>query len=252
MLILCLQGISASRDTIGPCHTRESQRAHHFICRFDPARARDVPSTRGVRPPSCCLPWARLTSILHRRPLGAIELVTPLLHLSSLSTPLLSTTTHTTILGPNDVEPFIQDLVRRFEPDDELDGVLGPVVVGLCHHESLFKPEGLASGDAGWRGIVGGLEVLVSNKSVANMIPRLDAWNPEGATASNFETVSLLGPLLRLGVFQREWVRPFCSSVFSALSYRKSSRLSPHRTSRKRKVVRARTWNQPLRVCAAL
>ncbi|THH28275.1 hypothetical protein EUX98_g5915 [Antrodiella citrinella] len=141
------------------------------------------------------------------RPLGVSELVIPLVHLSSLSTPLLSTSSPTTILGPNDVEPFLQDLVRRFEPDNEIDGILGPVVQGLCHHESLIKPEGLSGGDAGWRGIIGGLEALVSIKGVANMIPRLPAWNPEGESvkANNFEFVSLLGPLLRLGVFQREW-----------------------------------------------
>lgn len=118
----------------------------------------------------------------------------------------MSISTPTTVLGPNDVEPFLQDLVRRFEPDNEIDGILGPVVTGLCHHESLIKPEGLSGGDAGWRGIIGGLEVLVGIKGIANMIPRLDSWNPQGAAANNFEFLSLMGPLLRLGVFQREWV----------------------------------------------
>ena len=143
-----------------------------------------------------------------RRPLGAPELITPLLLLSSLSAPLLSTSTPNTVLGPNDVEAFLQDLARRFEPDNEIDGVLGPVVQGLCHHESLFKPEGLAGGDATWRGIIGGLEALVGIKAVANMIPRLEVWNPQGENvkANNFEYFCLLGPLMRLGVFEREWV----------------------------------------------
>ncbi len=76
----------------------------------------------------------------------------------------------------------------------------------LCFHESLSRPEGLAGGDASWRGIISALEVLVSVKGIANMIPRLEEWNPVEASAHDFETRSLLGPLLRLGVFEREWV----------------------------------------------
>lgn len=113
-------------------------------------------------------------------------------------------------LTPSEVEPFLQDLARRFEPDNEIDGVLGPVVTQLCFHESLFRPEGLAGGDTSWRGVISGLEALVSIKSVALMITRLEQWNPEGATAANFERASLLGPLLRLGVFEREWVSDHC------------------------------------------
>jgi hypothetical protein len=109
-------------------------------------------------------------------------------------------------LTPSDIEPFLQDLARRFEPDNEIDGVLGPVVHQLLFHESLFGAEGLGSGDASWRGVVGGLEALVSVKSIAVMITRMDEWNPPIATASTFERVSLFGPLCRLGVFGREWV----------------------------------------------
>lgn len=39
------------------------------------------------------------------------------------------------------------------------------------------------------------------------MITRMEDWNPAEATAANFETTSLLGPLSRLGVFFPEWVR---------------------------------------------
>lgn len=84
--------------------------------------------------------------------------------------------------------------------------MLGPVVRGLCFHESLFRPEGLAGGDASWRGIIGGLEALVSIKSIATMIPRLEEFNPPDAEAYNIESVSLFGPILGLGVFEREWV----------------------------------------------
>ncbi|KAF5382739.1 hypothetical protein D9615_002873 [Tricholomella constricta] len=140
------------------------------------------------------------------RPLGAPELVTPLLSLSALSAPLLSTPSASpNTLTPSDIEHFLQDLARRFEPDNEIDGILGPVVKGLLFHESLFRPEGLGGGDSSWRGVVGGLEVLVSIKSIAMMITRMEEWNPPNATAPTFEAMSLLGPLCRLGVFSREW-----------------------------------------------
>ncbi|KZT65802.1 hypothetical protein DAEQUDRAFT_746846 [Daedalea quercina L-15889] len=139
------------------------------------------------------------------KPLGPPELVAPLLSLSALTGPLLSSAaTSANTLGPSDVEPFLQDLVKRFEPDNEIDGVLGPVVNQLCFHESLFRPEGLAGGDGSWRSVISGLEALVGIKSIAVMITRLQFWNPD-ATPPTFERVSLMGPLLRLGVFDREW-----------------------------------------------
>ncbi|OCH84192.1 ubiquitin conjugation factor E4 [Obba rivulosa] len=140
------------------------------------------------------------------RAVGPPELVAPLLSLSTLTAPLLSTNSISpNSLSPTEVESFLQDLVKRFEPEGELDAVLGPVVCQLCFHESLFRPEGIAGSDASWRGVLSGLEALVSIKPIALMITRLPQWNPEGATAVNFEKVSLLGPLLRQGVFEREW-----------------------------------------------
>ncbi|KAF8558253.1 hypothetical protein OG21DRAFT_1455716 [Imleria badia] len=139
------------------------------------------------------------------RELGPSEFVSSLLSLSALSTPLSTVSSPSHVLSPTEVEPFLQDLARRFEPDDEIDGVLGPVVRQLLFHPSLFRPEGLAGGDSSWRGVVGGVEALVSIKSIAVMFTRLDEWNPPHATASTFETVTLLGPLCRLGVFSREW-----------------------------------------------
>lgn len=144
--------------------------------------------------------------MLPRRPIGAPELVTPLLSLSALSAPLLSgPIADPYTLEASNIEQFIQELARRFE-DDELEGVLGPVVKELLFHECLFRPEGLAGGDAGWRGVVSGLELLVSIKSVASMITRMVEFNPPEATASTIEKVSLMGPLCRLGVFGKEWV----------------------------------------------
>ncbi|KAJ6508731.1 ubiquitin elongating factor core-domain-containing protein [Mycena sanguinolenta] len=140
------------------------------------------------------------------RPLGPPELVAPLLSLSALSGPLLgSSSSSPNTLTPSDIDVFLQDLTRRFEPDNEIDGVLGPVVHQLLFHESLFRPEGLGGGDAGWRGVVGGLEALVSIKGIAVMITRMEEFNPPNATAATFERVSLFGPLCRLGIFVREW-----------------------------------------------
>ena len=87
-----------------------------------------------------------------------------------------------------------------------MDEILAPVVRLLLYHESLFRPEGLGGGDASWRGVISGLEVLVSVKSIATMITRMPEWNPQNVSAASFERVSLLGPLCRLGVFSQEWV----------------------------------------------
>lgn len=122
---------------------------------------------------------------------------------------------------PSEIEQFLFDLARRFEPDNEIDSILGPVVKGLLSHESLFRADGIAGADAGWRGVIGGLEALVSVKSIAAMITRLDDWIPTDATAATFESVSLMGPLCRLGLFGREWVSVFfvlhggCSGSYS-------------------------------------
>ncbi|KAF9464224.1 ubiquitin elongating factor core-domain-containing protein [Collybia nuda] len=140
------------------------------------------------------------------RPLGPPELVEPLLSLSALSTPLSSSpATSPNALTPSDIGQFLQDLAHRFEPENEIDDILGPVVKGLLFHESLFRPEGLGGGDSSWRGVIGGLEVLVSIKSIAMMITRMEQWIPANATAPTFERVALFGPLCRLGVFSLEW-----------------------------------------------
>ena len=160
------------------------------------------------QPPKWVVPFTSFRSLTEhlRREVGPAELVAPLLSLSSLSGPLLSTPISSPYqLSPTEVEPFLQDIVKRFEPDNELDGVLGPVVRALLFHESLFRREGLAGSDSGWRRVIAGLEALVSVKPIAIMITRLDEWNPQNATAANIERVSLMGPLCRLNVFGHEW-----------------------------------------------
>lgn len=143
--------------------------------------------------------------------LGAPEFVETLLTLSSLSDPLQSGPSGI-VLSPHEVPLFLSDLAQFYESsEDELVAVLGPVIEGLLWYESLALPEGLGGADAGWRRIVGGMEALVSVKAIANMIPKLPSWNPPEATASSFEKISLMGPLMRLSVFSREWVCSFTS-----------------------------------------
>ena len=153
------------------------------------------------------LPLSPILTYLCSRVIGPPELVNPLLSLSALSAPLLSNSSeNSNTLSSSDIEQFMKDLANRFEPDNELDGILAPVVTGLLFHESLFRPEGLAGGDAGWRGVISGLEMLVSVKAIAMMITRMEQWSPINATGPTFERLSLLGPLMRLGVFPFEWV----------------------------------------------
>jgi ubiquitin conjugation factor E4 B len=134
--------------------------------------------------------------------------VNPLLSLSALSTPLLSAST-IGALAPTEVLPFLQDVAKRFSTPEELSDVLSGVIRQLLFHPSLAQREGLAGADPGWRRVIAGLECLVSVKGVPEVITSMPEWCPEHATAANIETSSLMGPLLRLGVVERDWVRPF-------------------------------------------
>ncbi|KAI6129728.1 ubiquitin elongating factor core-domain-containing protein [Pisolithus croceorrhizus] len=146
------------------------------------------------------------------RDVGPSELVKPLLSLSMLSSPLASSSPADNSLDPIEVEPFLQDLARRFEPDNEIDSVLGPVVLQVLSHSSLVRPEGIGGGDSSWRAVVTGVEALVRVKSIAVMFTRLAEWNPPHATAASIEISSLMGPLCRLGVFSREW--PYIAETY--------------------------------------
>ncbi|KAI0259835.1 ubiquitin elongating factor core-domain-containing protein [Gloeopeniophorella convolvens] len=144
---------------------------------------------------------------------GPQELVNVLVSLSALSTGMFGGS----IASPNsltDVEipQLLQEIVQRFEPEDGLTEVLGPVATKLLFHPCLFRQEGLAASDAQWRGVLTGLEALVGNKQIAIMITKLDDWNPPDATAVTFETRSLMGPLLRLSVFSWEW--PYLTKMY--------------------------------------
>jgi hypothetical protein len=41
----------------------------------------------------------------------------------------------------------------------------------------------------------------------SDQFPRLPNWLPEGVAPHAVEFASLLGPLARMGIFSREWVR---------------------------------------------
>lgn len=158
---------------------------------------------------------------------GPEELVSSLLSLSSLTGPL-SSSSSASVLSASEVPQFLSDIVQRFEPDNELDSVLGPVVRLLVWNVSLARQEGIAGADAGWRNVVSGLEALVNNKAIAAMIPRLPEWNPEIATPATFEFISLMGPLLRLGVYERDWVIVFAQFKIMTLILPNSLTLRRH------------------------
>ena len=44
---------------------------------------------------------------------------------------------HSKLLDSSEIETFLQNIVRRFELDNEINHVLGPVVAKLCSHQSL-------------------------------------------------------------------------------------------------------------------
>ncbi|KAG2057236.1 hypothetical protein BDR06DRAFT_1037517 [Suillus hirtellus] len=121
--------------------------------------------------------------------LGSHELLSLLLSLSALSTPLYaSTTTSQTMLALTEVQPLLEDLAVCFT--DLVHGIGG------------------SGGDTAWHGVIGGMEALVGVKPISEMITRMLQWLGEGfrvvVTTANFERLSLMGLLLRLGKFSWE------------------------------------------------
>ncbi|KAG1779352.1 ubiquitin elongating factor core-domain-containing protein [Suillus placidus] len=120
--------------------------------------------------------------------LGSHELLTPMLSLSALSMP--------------PVQPFLQDLAARFTDQDELLNTLSTLVCILVVHSLIIPSEGIgrSGGGSTWCGVIGGMEAL--------MITRMPQWLGEGfgveVMAMNFERLSRMRPLLRLGTFSRE------------------------------------------------
>ncbi|KAG6327493.1 hypothetical protein ID866_11596 [Astraeus odoratus] len=95
------------------------------------------------------------------REIGPPELISPLLSLSALSSPLSSSSSSAeNVLDPTEVEPFLQDLAR------------------------------LGGSDSSWRAVISGFEALISIKSIAVMVTQLPEWIPSHATATTFQKVS--------------------------------------------------------------
>ncbi|KZT60276.1 hypothetical protein CALCODRAFT_429528 [Calocera cornea HHB12733] len=133
------------------------------------------------------------------KPVGMVELVQPLLQLNAL--PLNAPPT---AMSPSELEGFVSDLAKRFDGDG-LEDIMGPVVNGVMNllKEYQFEMPNIMGEE--WRKVTAALEALVSVKSVAQMLPTLDTWDPDQAPGNLWELLSLLGPLLRLSVFPREW-----------------------------------------------
>ncbi|CAG8659538.1 10237_t:CDS:10, partial [Acaulospora colombiana] len=155
------------------------------------------------------------------KPLGAAELLPSLYGLGSAPSIYSVASESATLLNPTgELESFLLDLVKRFDKDG-LEDVLGDVVrrivfspnlaVGMVHTASTI-PLGLTP--SSWRSSVAALECLFGIKPIAAMITRLPEWNPElwsetnpaGAKNGNeHEKRSILGMVMRLGVFARDW-----------------------------------------------
>jgi ubiquitin conjugation factor E4 B len=110
----------------------------------------------------------------------------------------------------SEVHLFLTDLGKRFpSKDDGLDLILVPLYRLLLFHPSLFRPEGFAGGDSDWRSVVGGVAVIAEHSKVfASVLGAAEDFlgGADGEiSARELEMSTLLGPLARLGVFEREW-----------------------------------------------
>jgi ubiquitin conjugation factor E4 B len=143
----------------------------------------------------------------YRQSAGQVELLKPLLSMGSLAGPYSGGSDQTSGFSLAEIDRLISDLQARFpNADDGMDEIFGPLIQLLLSHPSLAHPEGLSSGDTGWRAILVGLEALLKHRPICKLITRLPEWCPENADAAHIETESLLGPLSRLSMFAREWV----------------------------------------------
>ncbi|KAG8745833.1 hypothetical protein FRC10_006860 [Ceratobasidium sp. 414] len=117
--------------------------------------------------------------------LGAQELLPSLLSLSSAPLNAGSTALG---LGAGDVEYFMGDLAKRFAGDG-LEELFGGVIDMVIE---TLPAEGLGGGGSEWRGVVGALEALVSDKNVA-MAPNIAQSyysEPEKRTHSDLESTN--------------------------------------------------------------
>ena len=149
---------------------------------------------------------------LHSKPLGSDELLPSLVALGAANS--MFSAPRSELLSTSEVLPFLNDLVQRFEADG-LQDVLGGVVRSLAFHPLLkhgfFEPTNQ------WRGIAAALQELVIIKPIARMVTNMDEWTvPDDCPANELERRSLLGPLFRMGVYAREWVRETREDISAA------------------------------------
>jgi ubiquitin conjugation factor E4 B len=149
------------------------------------------------------VPFSLTNPTLHSKPLGSDELLPSLIAVGTANSMFSAPSSE--LLSTSEVLPFLNDLVQRWEAD-ELQDVLGGVVRSLAFHPVLkhgfFEPSNQ------WRGIAAALQELVTIKPIARMVTNMDEWTvPENCPANELEKRSLLGPLFRMGVYAREWVR---------------------------------------------
>ncbi|GHJ85049.1 hypothetical protein NliqN6_1451 [Naganishia liquefaciens] len=145
------------------------------------------------------------------RPAGPAEFLPILLSATSnnpIYDPLTSSTSAaqpSVPLPPSSLPQFLTDLSARFTSDP---AALSPILESILSHlfQSFFQvqpPVDLVGGE--WRKWIGALEVLVSVKGIAQLVPSLAVFFLASAAPEQVEWFSLLGPLTRLSVFPREW-----------------------------------------------
>ncbi|KAI0061420.1 hypothetical protein BV25DRAFT_1805616 [Artomyces pyxidatus] len=145
--------------------------------------------------------------------LGAAEFAEMLVSLSSFSNTIYGGSVEAShSLAEHEVQQFLQEFVSRFEPDGELEDMIGEIAAHLFFHECLFTGQGLAASDSQWRGVLTGLEVFLSQKSIARIIVARDQWIPTDCSPNDFENTCYMGPLMRLSVFTRDW--PYVTKTY--------------------------------------
>lgn len=155
------------------------------------------------------------------KPLGAEELLPSLYALGTSTSVFSSSGDAGTLLDPgSEVEPFLIDIAKRFDKDgleDVLGGVVrlvvfSPSLAGGMVHTTATLPMSISP--TSWRSSVSALQCLFSIKQIAAMITGLPEWNPPVRdkdtttgvkNGKEHEVGSILGMVMRLGIFARDW-----------------------------------------------
>ncbi|WVR06922.1 hypothetical protein IAU60_003958 [Kwoniella sp. DSM 27419] len=107
--------------------------------------------------------------------------------------------------------PFLNDLSAGF-PSETMADVITPTLSLFFQEWYKITPTPDIMGSE-WRRYLGAVAVLVQVKGIAGLLPTLPIWIAPDVTAPKLEWQSLLGPLIRLSVFPREF-----SSLFNILN----------------------------------